>query len=173
MFFSGFSLQNEEEIFKEYRIINDVTCSGFSYGAINLVENIINGVYDTVEYKKRIDKIQLFSPAYFNDKDEKFKRMQLMFFTKDENLYSDNFIKNCGFSEDDKEKYFKLGAFNELENLLYYEWSQVKMESIVNKGIIIETYLGGRDKIINPQEALEFFRQFGDVYFIKEANHRL
>ncbi|MBI3873510.1 MAG: pimelyl-ACP methyl ester esterase BioV [Arcobacter sp.] len=173
LYFSGFSLIGESEIFNEYIIRNDVTASGFSYGAIKLVENIITGAYDSEHFKKRIDKVQLFSPAYFNDKDEKFKRMQLMFFKKDSRAYTDNFVKNCGFSEEEKEKYFSIGAYEELEDLLYYEWNAQKLEIIKKKNIIVETYLGGNDKIINSEEALKFFRQFGDVYFIKEANHRL
>ncbi|MCI0501301.1 MAG: pimelyl-ACP methyl ester esterase BioV [Epsilonproteobacteria bacterium] len=173
MFFSGFSLTNESEIFDEYSIKNEVTVSAFSYGCIKLVENILNGTYESEHFKKRIDKIQLFSPAYFNDKDEKFKRMQLMFFKKDVKTYTDNFVKNCGFSEEEKNKYLKMGTFEELQELLYYKWSEEKMEMLKAKNIIIETYLGGDDKIINSQEALVFFRKFGEVYFIKGANHNL
>lgn len=173
MYFSGFSLIGESEIFNEYIIRNDVTASGFSYGAIKLVENIINGTYGDGHFKKRIDKIQLFSPAYFNDKDEKFKRMQLMYFKKDAKTYIDNFVKNCGLAEVEKDKYFEVGTYEELEDLLYYEWNAQKLEIIKKKNIIIETYLGGNDKIVNSKEALKFFRQFGDVYFIKDANHRL
>lgn len=173
MFFSGFSLIGEGEIFSKYRINTEVTVSGFSYGCIKLVENILDGVYENEYFKKRIDKIQLFSPAYFNDKDEKFKRLQLMFFKKDSDTYCDNFLKNCGFKAEDKGKYFKLGTFDELEELLYYEWSEEKMEILKKKNISIETYIGEDDKIINSQEALTFFRKFGEVYFIKKANHNL
>ena len=135
LFFSGFSLHGENEIFDKYIINNDVTACGFSFGAIMLIENIINGIYEcdnktNCKSVKRIDKIQLFSPAYFNNKDEKFKRMQLMFFKKDAKLYGDNFVKNCGFSDEEKEKYFSLGTYKELETLLYYEWSYEKMEII-------------------------------------------
>ncbi len=173
MFFSGFSLTNESEIFDEYRIKNEVTVSAFSYGCIKLIENILNGTYEREPFKKRIDKIQLFSPAYFNDKDEKFKRLQLMFFKKKSETYCDDFLKNCGFDEVDKGKYFQMGTFGELQELLYYEWDEEKMERLKAKNIIIETYLGEDDTIINSQAALAFFRQFGDVYFIKGANHNL
>jgi hypothetical protein len=173
LFFSGFSLIGEGEVFSDYRIENDVTVGAFSYGCIKLVENILNGTYESEYFKKRIDKIQLFSPAFFNDKDEKFKRLQLMFFKKDSENYCDNFLKNCGFTQNDKEKYFKMGTFEELQELLYYFWSDEKMENLKKKNIVIETYLGENDKIINSKEALEFFRKYGDVYFIKEANHNL
>jgi hypothetical protein len=173
LFFSGFSLIGEGEIFSEYRIKNDVTVSAFSYGCIKLVENIVNGTFEEESSKKRIDTIQLFSPAFFNDKDEKFKRLQLMFFKKDSSTYCDNFLKNCGFNEVDKGKYFQMGTFEELQELLYYEWDEEKMERLKAKNIIIETYLGEDDRIINSQEALTFFRKFGEVYFIKRANHNL
>ncbi len=173
MYFSGFSLTNESEIFNEYRIKNDITVSAFSYGCIKLVENILGGTYEEESSKKRIDKIQLFSPAFFNDKDEKFKRLQLMFFKKDSGTYCDNFLKNCGFKEVDKSKYFQIGSFEELQELLYYKWDEEKMERLKAKNITIETYLGECDRIIDSKEALAFFRKFGDVYFIKGANHNL
>ncbi len=173
MYFSGFSLTNESELFEKYQLKSDVVASGFSYGCIKLVENIINGTYESEHFKKRIDTIQLFSPAYFNDKDEKFKRMQLMFFKKDATTYCENFLKNCGFDEEDKKRYFQMGTFEELQDLLYYQWSDAKMEMIKNKGIVVETYLGENDKIINSKETLQFFRKYGDVYFIKRANHNL
>jgi hypothetical protein len=166
LYFSGFSLQNEQELFSDYIIQNDFTLSGFSYGCIKLIEYAIKS--DT-----RIDKIQLFSPAYFNDKDEKFKRMQLMFFKKDATSYANNFLKNCGFSKENQDKFFLLGTFEELKELLYYEWSSNQLQSLKDKGIEIEIYLGEKDKIINSKGALEFFRNFGDTYFIKDVGHIL
>ncbi len=71
--------------------------------------------------------------------------MQLMFFKKDSATYCDNFLKNCGFKLEDKEKYFQMGTFEELEELLYYLWSEEKMEILKKKNIKIETYLGEND----------------------------
>ena len=107
MYFSGFCLENEKELFKEYLIENYVTVSAFSYGCISLVENIVNGTYSSNHYKKRIDTIQLFSPAYLNDKDDKYKRMQLIYFGKDSNSYTDNFLINCGLKKEDKKSILK------------------------------------------------------------------
>ena len=39
-YFSGFSLENEEELFSKYIIENDFTISGFSYGAIKAFEYV-------------------------------------------------------------------------------------------------------------------------------------
>ena len=41
MYFSGFCLANEKELFKQFIIENDFTVSGFSYGAINALEYTI------------------------------------------------------------------------------------------------------------------------------------
>lgn len=166
LYFSGFSLQNDNELFQEYLITNDFTISGFSYGAIKAFQYVYNS--DT-----RIDKLQLFSPSFFNDKSEKFKRMQMMFFSKDSDEYAKNFLKNCGFDEELSKKYFTLGSFEELNELLYYKWEEEKLQTLVDRGVKIEIYLGGKDIIIDPNSACEFFKEFGEVYFIKEANHIL
>ena len=62
LYFSGFSLKGEKELFKEYIIENDFTVSGFSYGAQKAVEYVLST-------DNRVDLLQLFSPAFFNKKD--------------------------------------------------------------------------------------------------------
>ena len=166
MYFSGFCLKNENELFDEYLIKNDFTISGFSYGAIKAFE------YALVT-QKRVDKLQLLSPAFFNDKDTKYKRMQLIFFKKDNKTYCENFLNNCGLNKLQSEKYFQMGSFEQLNELLYYIWDKDKLETLLKKGIKIEVFLGVDDKIINSNEAKEFFRNFGDVYYIKNMVHIL
>ena len=166
LYFSGFCLENESELFKDYIIENDFTVSGFSYGAIKAVKYVL-------ENNIRVDKLQLFSPAYFNDKSTKYKRMQLIYFNKDASTYCDNFLDNSGFSSENKSKYFTTGTALELEELLNYQWDEDTIQSIVNNGTKIEVYLGSDDKIIDSQKALEFFRKYGEVYFIKEKGHIL
>jgi len=166
LYFSGFSLKNEEELFGQYREKSDFIISGFSYGAIKALEYVL----DT---EKRIDKLQLFSPAYFNDKDHKYKRMQLMYFKKNSSLYCDNFLKNSGFLNGKDTRYFSIGTYKELEELLNYEWSIEKLEQILKKNITIEVFLGSDDKIIDAGETLEFFRKFAEVYYIKNKGHIL
>ncbi len=166
MYFSGFSLEGEKELFKDYIIQNQFIISGFSYGAIKAFEYVL-------KENKRVDKLQLFSPAFFNDKDKKYKRMQLMFFKKDSVTYCDNFLNNCGFSKEVSSKYFSMGTYEQLDKLLNYQWDENKVQKIVDRNIKLEVYLGADDKIINSQKALEFFKQFGEVYFIKEKGHIL
>lgn len=166
MFFSGFCLKNEEILFSEYQIKNELSISGFSFGAQKAFEYVL-------ETDKRVDLLQFFSPAFFMDKDKKYKRMQLMFFKKDPKVYCDNFLKNCGFSENKAKQYFQLGSYEELEQLLNHTWDKEKLQRLKDKNIRLEVYLGAEDKIIDPQATKDFFKEFGEVYFIKNKNHIL
>ena len=166
-YFSGFCFFEESELFDEYLIKNDFTISGFSYGAIKAFEqSLITNL--------RVDKLQLFSPAFFQNFDDKFKRTQLMYFKKDANAYCQSFLENVIFPTNlDISKYFKLGTIEQLEELLYYEWSEEKLQRLLDKGTKIEVYLGGVDKIIDSSKAKEFFKNFATVYYIKEKGHLL
>ena len=172
-YFSGFCLKGEKKLFDDYLIKNDFTISGFSYGA----QKALNAAIETLEKKKRVDLIQLFSPAFFNDKDEKFKRMQLMFFKKDSDSYCENFLNNtsypCALDDFSLRSYFVKGSFDELKELLYYEWDEKKLQRLVECGVGIEVFLGGNDKIIDSIKAKEFFVQYATVYFVKDAGHVL
>ncbi|MGE0050695.1 MAG: pimelyl-ACP methyl ester esterase BioV [Arcobacter sp.] len=166
-FFSGFCFFNESELFDEYIIRNDFTISGFSYGAIKAFEEALNT-------QDRVDKLQLFSPAFFQNFDEKFKRTQLMYFKKDENTYVQTFLNNVIYpSNKDISKYFKLGTAQELEELLTYVWNEEKLQKLVDKGVKIEVYLGADDKIIDSLKVKKFFQKFATIYYIKEKGHLL
>jgi len=166
-FFSGFCFSNESELFDEYIIRNDFTISGFSYGAIKAFEEALNT-------QDRVDKLQLFSPAFFQNFDEKFKRTQLMYFKKNENTYVQTFLNNVIYpSNKDISKYFKLGTDQELEELLTYVWNEEKLQKLVDKGVKIEVYLGADDKIIDSLKVKKFFQKFATIYYIKEKGHLL
>ncbi len=166
-YYSGFCLKNESELFSEFITKNDFSVSAFSYGAIKAFEEVLNS-------KLRVDKLQLFSPAFFQTKDKKFKRMQLMFYKKDENAYCNNFLENISYpSNIDCSKYFTQGIYSELEELLTYEWDEEKLQTLVNKGVEIEVFLGEEDKIIEAQKAKDFFRNYATVYYIKDVGHIL
>ena len=166
-YFSGFSLENEKELFSEYIIENDFTISGFSYGAIKAFEEALNS-------QKRVDLLQLFSPAFFQPQNEKFVRMQLMFFKKDSKNYYENFLKNISSpSSFEVSTYFKEGTSEELQTLLTYKWDEEKLNALLNRGTKIEVYLGGVDKIIDSPKACEFFKDFSTVYFMKNYGHIL
>lgn len=166
-YFSGFCFKNESELFDEYIIKNDFTISGFSYGAIKAFE-------EALSTKERVDKLQLFSPAFFQNFDDKFKRTQLMYFKKDANAYCHNFLENViNPTNLDISKYFDLGTAEQLEELLNYNWSEEKLQKLLDKGTKIEVYLGAIDKIIDASKAKDFFKNFATVYYIKEKGHLL
>ena len=167
-YFSGFCLSNESELFDFWLDkCSDYCVAGFSYGAIKAVKYCL-------ETQNRIDRLILLSPAFFNDKDEKFKRSQLLYFKKNSKLYIKNFIKNISNgSKIDLSKYITSSDYNQLKELLYYQWDIDKLNLLSKKGIKIEVILGENDKIIDAKKAKDFFEKASIVYFIKNANHIL
>ena len=166
IFYSGFSLQNDKVNFEAYLKESDFTISGFSYGAIKAFQKALGS-------KERIDTLQLFSPAFFQNRDKKFKRLQLMAYKKNKEAYIEQFIKGC-FAP------FNLGEFNlnassidELDELLNYTWNESDLKTLVARGVKIEVYLGEKDQIVNSAVASDFFREYGTVYYINGANHFL
>ena len=77
-FYSGFSLKNEAHFFDAFIKKSDYTIAGFSYGAISALNATLNAVHSL----ERVDTLQLFSPAFFQTKNEKFKRLQTMAYKK-------------------------------------------------------------------------------------------
>jgi len=173
-FFDGFGFENSKEFFSEYVEDGELVVAGFSMGACEAVEYALNS-------KNRIDKLQLFSPSFFVD-DEKFKKLQLLFFKKDKQKYISNFLENIKNPKSDRyednlkrneeiKNFFnsKLCSYEKLKYLLYFEWSKIK--NLQN--IKIEVFIGSEDKIIAVDEAVEFFREFGEVYYLKDKGHIL
>ena len=74
-------------------------------------------------HSERIDTLQLFSPAFFQDKDAKFKKLQTLSFSKNSEVYTQNFMQNIVYpSTFDIQPYFKQGSLEELSELLHYTW---------------------------------------------------
>ncbi len=166
-FYSGFSLHQEHTIFEPFLEEGDFTLSGFSLGAILAFEEACTS-------RDRIDKLQLFSPAFFEDKDAKFKRMQGFYFKKDKEAYVKNFLKNIAYpSSLDMQAYYHDSTPEALEKLLYFTWSQEQLQILREKGIMIEVYLGMEDKIIDVQAVRDFFLPFASVIMIKNSGHIL
>jgi esterase/lipase len=165
-FFSGFQLKNEQKYFGEFLKKSEFTVAGFSYGAIKALKYVL-------ETEKRIDRLQLFSPAFFQNKSEKFIRLQLISFHKNPELYSQNFFQNIFYPNEILEVEKVDGKIEELKELLSYKWNNEVLKNIKNRGIEIEVFLGGKDKIIDSKEAQNFFSQFGKVCFLKNRGHFL
>ena len=168
-FFSGFSLQNEEYLFEEYINKSDYTVCGFSYGAIKALAY----VEKQLELGNRVDKLQLFSPAFFQTNNEKFKRLQMLAYSKNRLEYMKQFISLCFAPYEKKIVEFKKTTKEELHELLNYKWSLHDLRCLTSKGLHVEVYLGGKDEIIDADGAKEFFLEVATVTYVKNANHFL
>ncbi|DAB29303.1 MAG TPA: hypothetical protein CFH84_10175 [Sulfurimonas sp. UBA12504] len=168
-FYSGFSLQNESHFFDSFILKSDYCVCGFSYGAIKALqvvkEQLVNG--------HRIDTLQLFSPAFFQTKTQKFKRVQTLAYIKNKDAYLEQFIGACFLPYKSSEVSYKETFAYELEELLEYKWLLSDLAWLRHKGVKIEVYLGGEDQIIDVNAAREFFLTTATVTYIKNANHFL
>jgi len=169
-FFSGFCVDVDKKFFADYIEDKEFVVAGFSYGAQKALDYAINS-------SKRIDKLQLLSPAFF-DYNEKLINLNLKAF-KDKKSYIKNFLTKAGINEWKMEngkwrileKEIKIVECSEddLIKLFTFNWEKIKEV----KDVKIEVFLGEYDKIIALKKAYEFFKNYGDVYFIKNANHFL
>jgi hypothetical protein len=169
VFSSGFSLKNEQTFFKEYINTSQYCVCGFSYGAIKAFEY----VKEQLTCGKRVDRLQLLSPAFFQTKSTKFKKLQLMGYRKDKNRYLKDFLDLCFFPYSKRGTEHYETNVDELEELLNYKWDIEELKIFAKNGIKIEVYLGGKDKIIDVKRAKEFFLEVATVTYIKDANHFL
>ena len=157
-YFSGFCLCNEKELFKKYLEDGEFVVAGFSKGAQDALEYVLNT-------DKRVDKLQLLSPAFF-DYPQKIIQMNLKAFEKNKSAYIKNFLTKAGFYN---KNYVCDCSVEELKRLFTFNWEKIKKI----KDIKIEIFLGEYDKILALKKAYDFFKSYGDVYFIKKANHFL
>ena len=167
IFYSGFSLKNEASFFEPYLEKSQYTVAGFSYGAIK-------AAIHASEATKRIDTLQLFSPAFFQTKKESFKRLQMGAFLKSKEEYLEIFLRTCFAPYKAQEVALDEDASeDQLRELLYFEWTNALMDSILSKGIRIEVFLGLEDRVIDVQGARAFFLPFSTVTSIRTGNHFL
>ena len=168
-FFSGFSLTNEEHLFEQFIDSSEYNVCGFSYGAIKA----LNYVVEELNRGNRIDRLQLLSPAFFQNKDAKFKKLQLLSYRKNKELYLNQFLKSC-FDPYEKKIVQNVDTqVEELEELLYYKWDEEKLSYLSSRGVVIEVYLGSEDMIVDALSAKEYFLECSTVTYIKKANHFL
>lgn len=166
LFYSGFALKEESDFFDKYLKKGQYNVAGFSYGAIKALKH-------TLTCKDRIDTLQLFSPAFFQDRPEKFKRLQLLAYGKNKEKYLHNFMQNC-FAPYPQQSFLQAPSTQEeLFELLHFRWDKKELEVVASKGVELEVYVGEKDCIIDAQKTKEFFLPFATTYFIKDANHFL
>jgi len=166
-YFNGFSLKGEASFFKEQLIESDYAVAGFSYGAQEAFEYVYNST-------ERIDRLILLSPAFFQNHKKSFVRTQLRYFKADAQAYTEQFLKNVAYpSQSDLSDYVTQGSEAELEALLTYVWDAEKLKVLKERGVVIEVFMGEKDKIVDAQKSFEFFSEFVTVYFVKELGHLL
>ncbi len=167
-YFNGFSLKGEEKLFSSYLIQNDFTLSGFSYGAQRAFEYVYN------HPQERVERLILLSPAFFQTQKRSFIRTQLRYYAQDSDAYIHQFLANIVHpSHQDVSSYLDKGTKEELEALLSYEWDSKKIAEVLARGVTIEVYLGGKDKIINSDAAFTLFSSLTTTYLIKDTGHIL
>ena len=168
-FFSGFSLQNEAYLFDEFINTSAYSVCGFSYGAIKAFDY----VNEQLKLGHRVDTLQLLSPAFFQTKSEKFKRLQILSYSKNKDEYMKQFIGGCFYPFAKRTLLHVETHKEELSELLNYEWNMQELQEMVDKGVKLEVYLGSKDSIIDVESAREFFLHVATVTYIKDANHFL
>jgi len=166
-YFNGFSLEGEEQFFKPWLIESDYAVAGFSYGAQLALEYALQS-------SRRIDRLLLFSPAFFQNRKASFMRAQLRYFDAGREAYVAQFLKNVVFpSNIDLKLHLDTGSKAELEVLLSYRWDAEKLKILQTRGTVVEVFLGAKDKIIDAKAARDFFVPLTTTYWFKEAGHLL
>lgn len=176
-FFGGFGFKDEVRIFEQilrdlgYLEGNPYNICGFSYGAQKAVDYAV----DSLKNGSRINRVILLSPAFFNDKSDDFVAQQLKMFAKNRTIYMKAFYKNIGVCECDEAFLREVETLDLriLEKCLRYKFVDSDLEALSARGVEIVVLLGGADKIINANNANEFFSKYGVVYLLKNANHLL
>lgn len=168
-FFNGFCLRNEEHFFDAFTSKSEFSICGFSYGAVKALQETLKSLQE----HKRVDRLQLFSPAFFQTKSEKFKRLQSISFNRSKEAYIEQFTASCFAPYPPKVIELAQCSSKELEELLWYTWDKTELETLVKSGVVIEVYLGSEDAIIDVNAAKEFFLDVATVTYIKGANHFL
>ncbi len=166
-YFNGFCLKGEEVFFKELLLDSKYCVAGFSYGAQRAFEY----VYST---QKRVDRLILISPAFFQNHKKSFIKTQLRYFKVDQESYKREFLKNVAYpSTLSLIPYSIDGSYEALSKLLFYVWEEEKIELLLKRGVVIEVFMGGEDKIVDAQKSFDFFSKLLPVYLYKTKGHLL
>jgi len=165
-FYSGFCLRDEARFFAPWLRDDAYTLAGFSSGAIKAFEHALAS-------RSRIDTLQLFSPAFFGDKSEAFKRLQLRGFERNRAGYLQQFIAGCFAPYPIREIRTKEEGAEDLEKLLSFPWNPAELQRLTARGVRIEVYLGTADAIIDAEAARAHFLPYATLYTFKNANHFL
>jgi len=166
-YFNGFCLKGEEVFFEGYFKESAYTVAGFSYGAQKAFEY----VYET---EQRVDRLILISPAFFQHEKNSFIKTQLRYFKSDEVTYKKAFLDNVASpSKLSLDAYLSQGSYEELKALLSYVWESNKVKTLIERGIIIEVFMGLEDEIVDSHKSYDFFSPLVPLYTFKGLGHLL
>lgn len=165
MFYSGFCLHGEERLFDEYLPMFGEYVAGFSYGSIAALRHAIED--------ESVKNLILLSPAYYCHKDEAFKKAQIRAFLTDPALYKIKLLKKSGLKEEDGNRYASDGNVEELRELLYFDWRTAGLELLSQRGVRIEVFIGGADRVVEPKASREFFEKRAKTHWLENKNHIL
>jgi len=167
IFYSGFSLKNESYFFDKWLNNSHYSVAGFSYGAIKAAQYVADA-------NVRIDVLQLFSPAFFQTQTQSFKKLQQRAFSASPQEYREKFLTTCfaPYHPYDVQLNYEDNS-EDLSTLLNFVWNKELMQKIVDKGVLVEVFLGLEDKVIDCLGARDFFRNYATVTSIRTGNHFL
>jgi dienelactone hydrolase len=165
VFFSGFALCGEESLFKDYYDDGDSVC-GFSYGAQKAFLYAKNNSF--------VKRLILLSPAFYAQKTEEFKEAQMAAYTQNPALYRLKLLKKSGLNPDEIDSFKSDSTIEELRELLYFEWSEEDVKSMLERGVQIDVYIGGEDGVVEPEPSFGFFGRSGaKTVWLENKNHIL
>ncbi|KIM10888.1 MAG: hypothetical protein KU37_09205 [Sulfuricurvum sp. PC08-66] len=169
-FYSGFALVGDAKLFEAWLDRGEYTIAGFSYGAKAAFEAVI----EALNAKVRIDRLQLFSPLFFEQKKERYRILQYEAYTQNSASYIKHFLDNC-YAPAINDLRIETGAHTlaMLEELLTYRWSSTQLERVVAAGVHIDVYVGAQDKIVDAKAIESFFCPFATVHTFAHAGHFL
>ena len=168
-YYSGFSFENEQDLFTHYLDSSAFVIAGFSYGAIRAFE----AVQHALKHGQRVDRLILLSPAFFQNKPQKFKRLQLMGYQRAQEHYIQEFRKLCFAPYTQKNIPIAQTSYEALQTLLFYQWDDTEVQKVRDAGVIIEVYFGSQDAIVDADVAYSFFQKSSIVTMVHNANHCL
>jgi pimeloyl-ACP methyl ester carboxylesterase len=168
IFFSGFCLEGESELFSDWLVESDYTVAGFSLGAIRALEF-------TLQAAERIDRLLLFAPAFFQNRPRRYLDLQLRAWERDPEAYRERFLQHVAFPSDlDLAPYRAEGSGEELTFLLHYRWEAERLQEIRRRGTVIQVFVGERDRIVDVRGPLGFFAPEVDaLYRFRHGGHLL
>ncbi len=169
-YFSGFGLQRDSLFFKDIIDSSEFSITGFSYGAQKAMQEALREVKEG----KRVQKLQLISPAFFQHLKKEQIYKEIRAFMKNRELYLNFFYKKiCYPTKIELQQFIKTPTLGELKELLLYEWKPEELDFLKERGVAIEVYIGKKDKIIDVEAVEEFFKPYATIYSFKNAGHLL